>query len=59
MLRKDLPESFVLDMTLALGMAMDRWVLGHWDDLSDEERLLLNDQGFDLFCRILEPGDVR
>jgi len=54
LLRKDLPESFVLDLLMAMGMAMDRWVLGHWEDLSDDARLLLNDQAFDLFRRVLE-----
>lgn len=54
-LRKDLPQEFLIEMLMALGMAMDRWILGHWEDLSDGERLELNDQGFDLFLRMLEP----
>ncbi len=55
LLRDDLPESFVIETLMALGMSMDRWVLSHWDELSDEERMKLNAQAFDLFVRMLEP----
>jgi len=56
LLRTDLPESFVIDMLMSLGMATDRWLLAHWEDFTDEERLALNEKAFDLFVRVLDPG---
>lgn len=58
LVRSDLPESFLVDAVMSLGMAMDRWILAHWDELSDAERLKLNGQIFDVFVRLLAPGDV-
>ncbi len=55
LLRRDLPDSFIIDILMALGMAMDQWVLAHWDEFSDEKRIALSDKSFDLFARILAP----
>lgn len=55
LLRSDLPEGFIIDTLMTLGMSTDRWMLANWDTLSDAERLALSDQTFDLFQRILEP----
>ncbi len=56
LVRNDLPESFLVDSIMSLGMSMDQWILAHWDDLSDGERLKLSDQIFDVFVRLLAPG---
>ena len=54
--RSDLPESLLIDMIMALGMSMDRWMLSHWEDLSDTEKEEIGARGFDLFQRLLEPA---
>jgi AcrR family transcriptional regulator len=53
--RTDLPLSFVVEAVLALGEAMDRWTLDHWDELSAEERIEESEKQMDLFRRMLEP----
>jgi len=53
--RDDLPETLLMDCMMALGMAIDRWMLNHWDATSDAERLALNARAFDLFQRLLDP----
>lgn len=53
--RKDLPESLLIDMIMAMGKSMDLWVLNHWEEFSDEEREAIAAGGFDLFMRLLEP----
>ncbi len=53
-LRDDLPSGLMIDMLMALGMSIDRWLLIHWDELSDEDRLKLNSKSFELFKRMLE-----
>ncbi len=57
--RDDLPESLLLDMLVALGMSMDRWMLENWDNLTDKERLALSQTSFDLVLRILNPVNPR
>lgn len=54
--RNDLPDSLLIDMIMALGMSMDRWMLSHWEELSDAEKEEIGARGFDLFVRLLEPS---
>ncbi len=54
--RDDLPESLLIDLILSMGMAMDRWMLEHWDDLDDSQRMRFSQAGFDLLRRVLAPA---
>ncbi len=54
LLRDDVPNSFLMDGVMALGMAIDRWMLSHWDDIAEAERKILQHQAFDMFVRLLE-----
>ena len=54
--RDDLPESLLIDLILSMGMAMDRWMLEHWDDLDDAQRMRFSQAGFDLLRRVLAPA---
>lgn len=54
-LRDDLPESLLIDVLLAMGMAVDRWILDHWEDFSPETLMQTNKKTIDLFIRLLEP----
>jgi len=54
LLRDDVPNSFLMDGVMALGMAIDRWMLSHWDDIAGAERKILQHQAFDMFVRLLE-----
>lgn len=53
--RADLPESFLIETVMALAMSIDRWMLAHWADFSDAERLQLNEKIMGLFMRVLAP----
>lgn len=37
--RTDLPRSMLVDATMGLGEALDRWMVVHWDELSETARL--------------------
>ncbi len=54
--RNDLPDSLLIDMIMALGMSMDRWMLSHWEELSDSEKEEISVRSFELFQRLLEPA---
>ena len=54
--RNDLPDSLLIDMIMALGMSMDRWMLSHWEELSDTEKEEIGARGFELFQRLMEPA---
>lgn len=54
LLRDDVPNSFLMDSVMALGMAVDRWMLSHWDDMEKDQRADLQNQAFDMFVRLLE-----
>jgi AcrR family transcriptional regulator len=55
MFRKDLPETLLIDILMAMGMSMDRWMLTNWDAYSDAERMELSQKSFGLFVRLLAP----
>lgn len=53
--RTDLPESLLIDILLAMGMSIDRWMLARWDDFSLVERMNISRDTFDLFVQLLTP----
>jgi AcrR family transcriptional regulator len=53
--RTDLPTTLLVDGTLGLGEALDRWFVGHWDDFDTAERAQLASQQLSLFRRLLSP----
>ncbi len=55
MFRDDLPEELLLDLLMAMGVSMDRWMLIHWEELGPEQRMRLGLAGFDIARRILAP----
>jgi AcrR family transcriptional regulator len=54
--RSDLPTSMLVDGTLGLGEALDRWFMTHWDEFAAEERVRLASEQLALFRRLLAPG---
>jgi len=56
LIRNDLPDGFVIETVMALGMSIDRWMLAHWEELTDQQRLTLSGKAFDLFLRVLQPA---
>ena len=54
--RDDLPEKLLIDLVLAMGMAMDSWMLDNWDDLDDAQKMQFSQAGFDLLKRMLAPA---
>jgi len=58
LLRKDIPESLLIEVSMAVGMALDRWILTRWNEFSDQERVALSVKTFDLFVRMLEPRAI-
>jgi AcrR family transcriptional regulator len=55
MFRTDLPESLLIDILMAMGMSIDRWMLARWDELSVIERMEISRDTFDLFVQMLTP----
>ena len=53
--RTDLPQSFLIEIAMGLGEAVDQWMITHWDDMSPEERQSLIDVNFQLFYQVLGP----
>jgi AcrR family transcriptional regulator len=53
--RVDLSQSFLIDVTMALLETLDRWVVGHWSDLRAAEREDFPRQHIELFRRLLSP----
>ncbi len=53
--RTDLPTTLLVDGTLGLGEAIDRWFMKHWDDFGEEERIRLASEQLQLFRRLLSP----
>jgi AcrR family transcriptional regulator len=53
--RTDLPTTLLVDGTLGLGEAIDRWFMKHWDDFGEDERIRLASEQLQLFRRLLSP----
>ncbi|VAW23600.1 Transcriptional regulator, AcrR family [hydrothermal vent metagenome] len=54
-IRHDLPLPLLISSVMALGMALDRWGLENFTTLDGAEISRLNEQGVDLFKRVLTP----
>jgi AcrR family transcriptional regulator len=52
-IRNDLPAPLLIDCTMGMGEAVDRWTVAHWDELDDTARLRLAPEMIDLFRRLL------
>ncbi len=55
MIRQDLPLSLLIQSTLGLGVAIDRWGVEVFETLDGAEVLRLNEKMLDMFIRILAP----
>ncbi len=53
--RTDLPSTLLVEATLGLGEAVDRWFMKHWDDFDERERVRLASEQLQLFRRLLSP----
>jgi AcrR family transcriptional regulator len=53
--RTDLPSALLVEATLGLGEAVDRWFMKHWDDFDERERVRLASEQLQLFRRLLSP----
>ncbi|MEZ5364881.1 MAG: TetR/AcrR family transcriptional regulator [Bryobacterales bacterium] len=51
--RSDLPEPLLVDTAMALFESLDRWVVEHWQQMSDEERRALPALHMGLFRDLL------
>lgn len=54
--RSDLPLDLLIEMTMAVGEAMDRWLVARWDDMSADERLTMTDRQVALVRQMLSPA---
>lgn len=55
--RTDVPREYLVEMSLAVGEASDRWFMERVDDLEDEAFEREAERFLDVFRRILEPPD--
>lgn len=51
--RRDVPLAFLVELTLAVGEAGDRWLLDRWEELSVGDREIVLDAEMDTFRRLL------
>ena len=51
--RSDLAQTLLIDTTMGLLESLDRWVVTHWDELSEPEKLEMPQKHICLFCRLL------
>ena len=56
--RTDIPSTLLLDLVMAVGMSLDRWMISNWEQLEAPERLALGQTGFELIMKILSPTPV-
>lgn len=54
-IRRDLPDSLLLESTMALLEVMDRWTVLHWTDLDEAGRLAMCHTQIDMLRRLLAP----
>ena len=51
--RSDLPQSLLIDATMALLESLDRWAVAHWSELDDAEKADMPGKHIELFRRLL------
>lgn len=56
-IRTDAPTEFLIEMSMALGEAGDRWFLEHFDDYDDVDFEREAERQIDVFKRILAPRE--
>lgn len=56
LVRRDLPEDLLITMVMGFSTAFERWVLDHWDRLTDAERVTMAETAVDAYMRLLQPG---
>lgn len=54
--RRDLPQSLLIDTTMGLLETLDRWILEQWGSLTEIEKARLPQQHIGLFRDLLEAG---
>lgn len=54
-IRTDLPDSLLVDCTMAIGETLDSWMLAHWDELDETARSRMAADQIGLFRRVLSP----
>ena len=54
--RTDLPLEFLVEITMGMGEAGDRWIAENWERLTPAEREHVIQGDMALFRRLLEPG---
>jgi AcrR family transcriptional regulator len=54
-IRTDIPDTLLIDSTMGLAEALDRWIVVHWNDLDAEARLRIANEQMNLFRRLLQP----
>jgi AcrR family transcriptional regulator len=53
--RTDLPPTLIIDCTMGLLEAVDRWCVAHWDEFDDQQRLNMVSEHIGLFKSLLAP----
>ncbi len=56
--RSDLPQSLLIDATLALLESLDRWIVAHWQELGEDEKAEMPGKHIELFRRLLSCDDM-
>ena len=51
--RADLPQSLLVDATMALLECLDRWIVAHWNDLDGAAKIEMPRKHIELFRRLL------
>lgn len=57
--RTDLPQSLLIDSTMGLLEAIDRWLVVHWDELDEDEREKMPALHIGLFRHLLSDDTAR
>lgn len=53
--RRDLPQTMLIDVLMAVGMSIDRWMVSHWDTLAPAKRVEVGQAAFGIFIRLFAP----
>jgi hypothetical protein len=55
LVRSDLPQTMLIDAVMGMGMALDHWMVAHWEEMSPDMRVLVSKQQMDLIRRVVAP----
>lgn len=59
MIRDDLPRDLLVELTLGLGLTLDRWLFERFASMSDEEMDIFVDKVTDLYRSMLSPKEKK